>query len=259
MEHRLPLTPGVDYAGTVESVGPGVEGFTRGDEVFGVVGKSYAGEGSFAEYVTVASNVAACRPVSLAPEQAAALPLAATTGLAAVDALGAAPGDTIAVVGAAGGVGSYATQLAATNGLNVIAVTSGEQADYVRGLGAAEVVDYDADDVIEELRARAPDGLTGIIDVFHDAEALAPYASLVRPGGRVVSSVAMGIDQALADQPVRGQLIVAAPDRVGELGDLAANGTITVPVEVMPLDRGAEALDRQAGRHVHGKLVLVVA
>src|SRR5215210_7261508 len=101
MEHRFPLTLGLDYAGTVEAIGPGVTGFAVGDEVFGSVGKSFAGEGSFAEYATVSAAVAAHRPPSITPEVAAALPLAGGTALASLDAVGAESGDAIAVVGAA--------------------------------------------------------------------------------------------------------------------------------------------------------------
>src|SRR5207247_1250733 len=100
MEHRLPLTLGLDYAGTVEAVGRGVEGFAPGDEVFGAVGKPFFGEGTFAEYVTATAALAARRPTNLPAERAAALPTAGGTALAAVDALAAQPGDTAAVIDA---------------------------------------------------------------------------------------------------------------------------------------------------------------
>ena len=257
MEHRLPLTPGTDYAGTVEAVGPGVTDFAPGDEVFGDVGKPYVGEGSFAEYVTVAANLAVRRPESLAPEQAAALPKAAGTAIAAVDALGDVDGP-IAIIGAAGGVGGFVTQIAAHRGLEVVGVTKGEHADYVRGLGATDVVDYTAGDVIEQLRAKRPDGYAGIVDLFNDADGAAPLAALIRPGGRLVSSIAMGIDQKLTGQEVTGQMVAAAVDRAPELAKLANEGVIQVETEVLPLDRAAEALDRQASKQVRGKLVLVV-
>ncbi len=258
MEHRLPLTPGIDYAGTIEAIGPDVDGFAVGDEVFGEVGKPYAGEGSFAEYVTVAAALAASRPDGVSAEQAAALPRAGGTALAAVDALDAQPGETVAIIGAGGGVGSFVTQIAAARGLRVIAVTHSGAADYVRSLGAAEVVDRSTDGLADDLRALAPDGLDGLIDLFHDAAALAPLAALVRPGGRVVSPIAMGIDQALDGGPVSGHMVGAAPDRVGELAELAAAGALTVPVEVVPLDGTADALDRVASKQVRGKLVVQV-
>ena len=258
MEHRFPLTPGFDYAGTVEALGPGVAGFEVGDEVFGSVGKSYAGEGSFAEYVTVAATLAARRHSGLSPEAAAALPLAGGTALAAVDDLDARPGDTIAVVGAAGGVGSFVVQLAALRGLKVIAVTRPEHAAYVRGLGAGDVVDYTTGDLTAQLQAMAPEGLAGIVDVFNDAQHLLALVPAIRPGGRIATPAAMGAAQAFEGQPVTAQNVRAATDRVGELAELASGGSLKVEFEVLPLERAADAIDRQSTRGNRGKLVLAL-
>ena len=258
IEHRFPLTPGSDYAGTVEAVGPGVEGIEVGDEVFGANGKPYAGEGSFAEFIAAVAERSTKRPASVPVEKAASLPTAAGTALAAIDALGATNGDTIAIIGAAGGVGGFATQLAVHRGLEVIAVTKAEHADYVRGLGASEVIDYTTADPLEQLRSKAPNGLAGIVDLFHDVQGATPYALVVRPGGRIVSPLAMGLEQALAGSPVSGVMIQAATTRVGELADLAATGTLGVPFETLPLDEAATALDRQASHQVRGKLVLAL-
>jgi NADPH:quinone reductase-like Zn-dependent oxidoreductase len=258
MEHRLPITPGNDYAGTVEALGPGVEGLAIGDEVFGDVGKAYAGEGTFAEYTTASAALAAHRPAELPAEKAAALPRTGGTALAALDALDARPGDTIVVIGAAGGVGNFVTQLAARSGIDVIAVTKGENADFVRRLGASEVIDYTAGDVVEQVRALRPDGVAGVMDNFHDAAGLLPFASIVRPGGRIVSPLAMGAEQAFEGQPVNAKVVSAAPDRAGELGELAARGELDVPVEMFALEDAAQALDKQASRQVPGKLVILI-
>jgi NADPH:quinone reductase-like Zn-dependent oxidoreductase len=257
MEHRFPLTPGFDYAGTVAAVGDKVDGFAVGDEVFGAVGKAFAGEGSFAEFATVNAAVAAALPSGVSPEQAAALPTAAGTALAAVDALGVATGDTIGIIGAGGGVGSFAVELAANRGLRVIAVTRGENDAYLRSLGAADVADYTTtDDEVELLRSKAPDGVAGVIDLFHDAAGSARFAALVRPGGVIASPVAMGLEQALADTAVRGVVVQAAHGRVAELGELAAKGQMTVPIVVIPFEETRSAIDRQAAKTVRGKLVL---
>ena len=259
MEHRFPLTPGRDFAGTVEAVGPGVTDFAPGDEVFGAADKPYQGEGSFAEYVSAFAQNVARRPDGVSVEQAAALPVAGGTALAALDALGAGEGDTIAVIGAAGGVGSFVTGIAAARGLRVVAVTKAANAEYVQSLGAADVVDYSAGDILSQLRERYPDGVAGVVDLFNDAQGAAALASAVRPGGRVVSSIAMGIDQALAGQPVTGHLVQAAVDRASELADIAAAGALRPEVEVLALERAAEALDRQMSKQVRGKQVLAVA
>ena len=259
MEHRFPLIPGRDFAGTIEAVGPGVTEFAPGDEVFGTADKPYQGEGSFAEYATAFAQNIARRPEGLSVEQAAALPVAGGTALAALDALGANEGDTIAVVGAGGGVGSFVTGLAAARGIRVIAVTKAANAEYVRNLGAADIVDYTAGDVASQLQEKHPEGLAGVIDLYNDAQGAAALASVVRPGGRVVSPIAMGIDQALADQQVTGQLVQAAVDRAAELAGMAAAGTIRAEVEVVPLERAADALDRQMSKQVRGKQVLSIA
>jgi NADPH:quinone reductase-like Zn-dependent oxidoreductase len=259
MEHRFPLTPGFDYAGTVEAVGPGVAEFESGDEVFGNVGKSFMGEGTFAEYVAASSRLSVIRPVGVSPVDAAALPVAGGSALAALDAIGASESDAIAVLGAAGGVGSFATRMAADRGLRVIAATRSGNEDYVRGLGASDVIDSDADDPVAELQRLAPGGLVGIVDTYHDAQGLLPFIATVRPGGTIAAMAAMGVDQVFAEQPVRAVPVRAATDRVSELAELAAEGKLRVNTEAMPLDRAAEALDRLMAKRVRGKLVLAIA
>ena len=258
MEHRFPLTPGQDYAGTVEALGPEVEGFAPGDEIFGAVGKAYLGGGSFAEYVTVNAALASRRPAGLAPEAAAALTTAGTTALVAVDALDAEAGDTIAVVGAAGGVGGFAVQLATLRGFRVVAVTREEHEPFVRELGAIEVLDYRRGDLTSQLRRAVPDGLAGIVDVFHDADGLLALVPAIKPGGTIATPSAMGAEAAFEGQSVRVRPVRAAVNRAGELAHLAAEGTLKVPLETLPLDQAPEAVHRQATRGNRGKLVLKV-
>jgi len=258
MEHRLPLIPGSDYAGTVVAVGPGVSGIAIGDEVFGDTGKAFVGEGTVAEYVTVSAALAKPRPEGLSAEVAASLPRAGGTALAEVEAAGVQAGDTVLIVGAAGGVGSFAIQLAARRGARVIAATSLASSDSVRDLGADAVVDYAADDFLEQVRRLAPDGVSSLIDNYHDAAGLVPLAGLVRDGGAVASPVAMGGDQALADLPVTFHLVRAAVDRADELAEMAARGDLVVTVDAYPfLDTGS-AIAQQATRSSRGKIVVTV-
>lgn len=256
MEHRFPLTLGMDYAGTVESLGPGVSGFEVGEDVFGANGKLVLGEGTFAEYATVSAAFAARRPAGLTPEQAAALPTAGTTALAAVEALAANAGETVAVIGAAGGVGGFAVQLAALRGLRVIAATRAEHEAFVRGLGAATVVDYAKGDLTSLLQAAAPGGLDGLIDVFHDGPTLLKLVPAVKPGRVIATPAAFGAAELFAGQPVRLVPVRAARERVGELGELVAAGKLAVELEVLPLEQATEAVHRQSTRGNRGKLVL---
>jgi len=257
-EHKFPLTPGTDYAGTVEAVGPGVEGFEVGDEVFGDVGKPYFGDGSFAELVTVDAKLGAKRPTTVSAAHASTLPRAGGTALAAVDALDATTGDTIAIIGAGGGVGGCATRIAVARGLHVIAASRPEAADYVRSLGAAHVLDSTSTDLADQIRELAPEGVAGIVDVYHDAEALQPLTAAVKDGGVVSTPAAMGAEEAFAGQRVTARNVRAAVDRMPELAELAAAGKLDIQIEELPLDKTAEALDQLASRGTIGKVVITM-
>jgi NADPH:quinone reductase-like Zn-dependent oxidoreductase len=242
----------------VAADGTGVSGLAAGGEVFGAVGKMHMGEGTFAEYTAVNATIAARRPADLAVETAAALPIAGGTALAEVEAADIGAGDSVLIVGSGGGVGAFAVQLAARRGARVIAVTSADKADESLALGAADVLDYAAPDLVEQVRGLAPAGVAALIDNFHDAASLVPLAALVRSAGRVVSPVAMGGEEALAGLPVTFHRAQAALDRVAELGDLASRGELRVGIETYPLERVGEALARQATRQVPGKLVVAI-
>jgi NADPH:quinone reductase-like Zn-dependent oxidoreductase len=132
---------GVDFAGTVESVGSGVKGLRPGDEVFG------AGRGAFAEYVCVTEEGAVPRPVNLTFEQAAASPLAALTALQALRDQGRIQaGQKVLINGASGGVGTFAVQIAKSFGAEVTGVCSTRNVDLVRSIGADRVLDYTRED-----------------------------------------------------------------------------------------------------------------
>src|SRR2546421_2352391 len=113
MEHRFPLVPGMDASGAIDGIGEGVQVWAAGDEVFGSVGKTYLGEGTLAEHVTMSVGSVARKPPAIEHAAAAAIPVAGVTALIMADALQLAEGRTVVVVGATGGVGSYFVQLAA--------------------------------------------------------------------------------------------------------------------------------------------------
>ena len=257
MEHRLPLVPGFDYAGTVEAIGGGVTNVAVGDDVFGGVGKMVFGEGSWAEYVTANAALAQRIPAGLSPAQAAAIPLAGGTALALVDAVDAGPDRTILVVGASGGAGSFAVQLAARAGAAVIAGTRPDKAEYVRSLGVSEVLDS-AGDVVAQVRALRPDGVHALIDTYHDAGGLRALAAIVKPGGWIATPRAQGAETALADLPVRVAVVSAALARVGELADLVARGEVRVAVERVPLEDAGRALAAIGSAGVRGKQVITI-
>lgn len=259
MEHRLPLIPGLDASGTVAGVGSGLSGFAVGEAVFGTSAKPYFGEGTFAELATMPAVGLVHRPASLDDRGAASLPLVATTALAAADAVEPLAGATVLIVGATGGVGSIATQLAARRGARVIAVTLEEHAAYALDLGASETIDYTTGDLVELVRLRHPGGVDAVIDLAHDAAGITPLLDLLRRGGRVTSALG-GVDaEVLAARGLKGSNASGGPARMGEVRALVEQGDVRVPeIRTYRLEEAASAIEEQRGRHVRGKLVLLV-
>ena len=185
MPHDYPTVVGRDFAGTVESVGPAAAGFEAGDDVFGFIPTAPPlKNGTFAEYVAGGSGlVLAHQPASLSYVDAAALPLAGSAALDLLDAIAAKSGDVVLIVGATGGVGSFAVQLAAQRGLTVIATALPDQEDFVRQLGAAEAIDYSAGSVSGRHTAREVHSYPGIGTVQGpDSEVCVHIGSGGRPG-----------------------------------------------------------------------------
>ena len=191
VEHEFPIVLGRDYAGVVEQVGSGVTRFAVGDEVYGSLthASPTVHDGTWAEFITVPEDSSiANKPTSVDVAAVAAAPLAAITALTAIDALQVSEGDTVLIVGATGGVGSFAVQLAAANGATVLAPALTEDGEYLRGLGVSEVLDRDAD-VAAAVRERYPDGVDALLDVVsYTPDALDVYAKALKEGGRAASS-----------------------------------------------------------------------
>src|SRR5207249_7807427 len=173
-------------SGIVDMVGPRVDDFQVGDQVIGVTGRMI-GKGTLAQLTVASTTTIAKRPAAMQDVEAAAMPLAGVSALMSVEAAGAKPKDVVVVVGASGGIGGYAVQLAALRGAQVVAVTSKGHEEYVRKLGATDVIDRTAGDVLGELESRHADGVAAIIDTFSDAAGLARLSQAVRKGGTVTS------------------------------------------------------------------------
>jgi NADPH:quinone reductase-like Zn-dependent oxidoreductase len=260
-KHRFPLILGFDAAGVVERVGDEVTGLAEGDEVYGYLFKQVVGGGAYAEYVSAPASIVAKKPESVGFAEAAALP---TPGLAAMDLVEAAdPGEeeTVLIVGATGGVGSYAVQLAARRGARVIATARRKNVAYVRKLGAAETIDHTTEDLVGSVLVTYPDGIEAIVDVVSNSEALGHIAGLVKRGGRIASSVDAADVDSLAERGVEATNVGMQPSarRLTELSQLVDAGEISVGLErVFPLESAPEALEESRAGHVRGKLVLLV-
>jgi NADPH:quinone reductase-like Zn-dependent oxidoreductase len=262
MEHRFPLVPGIDFAGVVDRIGAGVEGFAPGDEVYGVAAKPFVGAGTFAESVAVAVGNAAPKPESLDFTQAAAVPHAGLTALGAIELADPQPGQTVVVVGATGGVGSFVTQMAAARGATVVAVTTAAGAAQAREQGATDTIDHQATDVPAALRERYPGGIDTLISMYGDVETVTAIAATLRKGGLVVSP-AVRADAGIAALEPLGLIFKSAqrlpPSRLPELTALIDGGQIHVPpIETYPLDAAGDAIKAMTGGHVRGKLVITI-
>jgi NADPH:quinone reductase-like Zn-dependent oxidoreductase len=262
MEHRFPLVPGIDFAGVVERTGPAVERFAAGDAVYGVSAKPFVGAGTFAERLAVGADGAASKPESLDFTEAASVPHVGLTALAAIEAADPQPGQTIAVVGATGGVGSFVTQLASARGTTVVAVTAGSGAVQARAYGADETIDYEAGDVAAALRDRYPDGVDTLISAYGDVEVVAGMAQALRQGGTVVSP-AMRADAAIAALEPLGVAFKGVnrlpPSRLPELTALIDGGQLRVPpITAYSLEGAGEAIKEMSSGHVRGKLVIII-
>jgi NADPH:quinone reductase-like Zn-dependent oxidoreductase len=171
----FPLVLGRDFSGAISAVGAGVEDFKIGDAVFGVFDVGH--EGAYAERIAIKAAIVAAKPDGLSHVNAAALALTGLTAISAIeDTLNLQPGETVLIQGGAGGVAGFAIQLAKHIGARVITTTSAANTDYVRGLGADEVIDYNAGDF-----AQAVSGCDAVFDTVGGDVAQRSFAVL-KPG-----------------------------------------------------------------------------
>ncbi|MBW8481791.1 NADP-dependent oxidoreductase [Actinomadura parmotrematis] len=253
-----PVRLGWDVSGVVEEVGPGVTLFDPGDEVFGMP-RLPAPAGAYAEYLVAPARDLARKPTALTHVQAAALPVAGLTAWQAlVDTADVRAGQRVLVHAAAGGVGHLAVQIAALRGAHVTGTARAAKHAFVRGLGAAEVIDHTAADFAGP--ARDMDVVLDAVGGEYGPRSL----RTLRPGGRLVA-LASPAEAALAPvaraQGKRADFMIVQPDRAAlrELGDLAAAGRLHVEIAAeLPLAEAAAAHRLvESGRTV-GKVVLTV-
>ena len=263
MEYEFPVVPGRDFAGVVEEVGTEVVGARVGDAVLGNLSKPVLHDGAWAEYLTVpVDGFVVPKPERLDFTAAAALPVVGLTALEAVDAVDPEEGELVLIVGAGGGVGSFAVQLAAERGATVIATAKPGDEQRLRGLGAAETIDYTMQDVVAAVRERHPEGVGALIDLVDRGDAFASVAALVQPGGRAASPIGAANAEELARRQVTGSNVMASnagPPALARLAERAAAGELKVAIDsVRPLaEVPAAVAEFSAGKR--GKVVVSIA
>jgi NADPH:quinone reductase-like Zn-dependent oxidoreductase len=260
--HEYPVVLGRDVAGVVEAVGQGVEHVRPGDEVLGhVLFTPPIQHGTLAEQALVPGATVVVKPAAVDFVTAAAIPLAASAAVAAVDAVDPQPGDVVLVDGASGGVGLFAVQLAKARGATVVATGTADDVERLTGLGADRVVDYTQGSVAEQVLAAYPDGVDALVELAAMTPDTAPLAA-VRKDGKVAATTRAADADALAAAGLTGGSVMAGPVRevVGPIAEQVASGALTVHVdEVLPLERAGEGLATIATGKARGKLVVKVA
>ncbi|WKX74531.1 NADP-dependent oxidoreductase [Streptomyces sp. XD-27] len=247
---------GWDVSGVVEAVGPGVTTLAPGDEVFGLP-RHPLPAGTYAEYVTSPARHLVRKPAGLTHVQAAALPLAALTAWQAlVDVAELSPGQRVLIHAAAGGVGHLAVQIAKARGAHVIGTARSAKHDFLRGLGADELVDYTEADF-----ETAIEPVDVVIDTIGGAYGPRSLRTLRRGG--VLVSLASPAEAYLADEAaplgLRATFMIVEADQAGmrEIAALAEAGLLRPAIDtVLPLDQAAKAHELGDSRRTTGKIVL---
>lgn len=257
-----PYVLGIDLAGVVERVPAGENDLHTGDRVFGMART----HGAYAEYTAVTpgakSEPLARIPDGVTDEEAAALPTAAVTALRTVDLLDVSAGQRLVVIGATGGVGGYAVQMALSRGAHVIATVRGD-ADEARRLGAEEVYDSQAVNVASALRAAHPDGVDAVLDLVSSPDAIRGDADFIKPGGRLVSTIFAADEGWFADRQITAHNSASSanpllsPQGLAEVARMQANGTITARISVTAELTGAgQILGKLRSGGLRGKAVI---
>lgn len=257
--YDFPTVLGLDVAGVVEAVGSEVQAFEPGDEVYGRANP--ARNGAYAEYIAIPASQMAHKPQSIDHLQAAGVPHVAVSAWRALfDVADLKAGQTVLIHGAAGGVGSMAVQLAKIHGARVIGTASANNLEFLRSIGADEVIDYNAtrfEDLVKDVDL--------VLDLVGDMGDNTQTRSwqVLKKGGLLASLVQYPSPETAAAHGVRGAMVTAdecSTQLLTEIGRLIDAGQIQPVIStISPLEDVRQAHERSESRHVRGKIVLQVA
>ncbi len=251
MPINFPLTVGQDFAGEVAQCGKAVKRFKVGDRVFGFA------QGAYAEYSAAPESTVAAIPESMDFATAAALPTAGSTALQIIrDVVGARRGMAILIHGAAGGVGSFASQIAKNFGAKVIGTATGDDIEYLKSLHLDEIIDYKQ----ERFEDRAH-GVDAVVDLV-GGETLTRSYSVVKKGG-VLATTVQPVDEAVANRAGIRAVHMMMKRNAADLAELAAlveKGAVKPRLaQTMSLSEAREAQELSQTGRIHGKVILKVA
>ena len=248
---NFPLTIGQDIAGVVAEVGAEVKQFKPGDEAFGFA------SGAYAEYAAAKASDLAHKPRSVDFASAAAIPTAGLTAWQIViDAIQVSAGQSVLIHGAAGGVGSFAVQLAKWRGARVFATASPNDANYLKGLGVEQVIDYKAERFEDKVK-----DVDAVIDLV-GGETLQRSYQVIKPGGWLVTTVAPVDENEARKRGIRTLHFFVKPNgsELAQIAQLVDQGILKPRVDkVLPLAEAKRAHELNESGRSHGKIVLQVA
>jgi alcohol dehydrogenase len=253
---NLPATPGSDVSGIVSEVGGDVTGFEIGQEVYGMANAS-GGQGSIAEFTVVKATQLAPKPQNVDFIKAAALPLTAISAYQALaDHMNLQKDQKVLIHGGAGGIGSLAIQIAKQIGAYVATTVAAEDKDFVKALGADEVIDYKTEDFSELLQ-----DYDAAFDTVGGETNVKSY-KILKNGGALVSMLEAPNEELVRAKSIHytQQQTAATPQRLQKVTDLVESGSLKVHVDkAFPLDEASEAFDYWRTNHPRGKVVITVS
>ena len=264
-DRPLPFVLGQDFAGVVSRVGEGVSDYAEGERIFGIARE----HGAYAQFTIVPAH-SNDEPVAHIPDDvgdadAASLPTAGLTALAALDAMNVGEGTNLVILGVTGGVGSFAAQMAKARGARVIGTGSSKHEANARDLGVSDYVAYDTGDDNLHIRSLLADGADAVLDLVDGADTIERRIEIMRPGAAIVSTIgALDVASLSARGYNANNLVMNATsqssrDGLRALAKMVEDGTILVRIEAeRDLRDAPQLLEQSRSGSVSGKLVLTV-
>ncbi len=260
MPRAFPIVLGWDAAGVVESVGEKAHFAKTGDEVFAYCRKEILHDGTYGEFILLKREHLALKPKNVSFEEAAAFPLAGLTSYQSLfEGIKLKAGETILIHAGAGGVGSFAIQLAKNVGAEVITTASARHHEYLRRLGADEIIDYTQENFTRAVRRLHPEGIDAVFDTV-GGQTQIDSAEILKKGGRLTSILSLKEDY-FRQRGLVPHYIFVRPEssQLDRLREWAEAGKLKVKLEkVFPLEGAAMAHELIEGKHVQGKIVLKI-
>ncbi len=256
MPHHLPIIPGWDMAGVVEKRGHAARRFEKGDEVYAYARRPEVKWGTFAEYIIIPESYLSLRPKNVSWEEAGGLPLAGLTAYQSLYSAGdLKENETVLILGASGGVGSFAIQLSKIGGAKVFAVASKKNHSYMQSLGADHTIDYKNEDIGEAVKKIAPEGVDLIFDCTK-GESLKQSMKALKDSGKLVSILSQGEE---VDKDIDFQFVFVEPNskQLDHYRQLVEEDKIKIEVnKTFPLEKTSDALAQIKTLHTTGKIVI---